>query len=153
MTLAASFTMGFSTGERDQQYRFTVTPVEELDSGLATDADDCHMDGRSGRGMGRARALYSWPKDGNNSPWKEMTEGGRAMRATQGNRGRRAVMRLSPNHMQRRLLILRVQRSHRARTGALGLRPYQETCLESRPDTLEDGSTKVAVSPPTGASK
>jgi hypothetical protein len=37
-----------------------------------------------------------------------MIEGGRAMRATQGYRGRKAVMRLSLNHMQRRLLILRV---------------------------------------------
>ena len=91
MTLAASFTMDFSTGERDQQRRFTVR--WKL-------CDRCRMGCRSDRGMGRMQASYRYSKDGNDSPRKEMSEGERAVSATQSYRGRKAVIRIYPNRIK-----------------------------------------------------
>ena len=55
--------------------------------------------------------------------------------------------------MRRRLLIPKVLRLCRAHTSALKLEPCQGVRLESCLDAPKGGSTKIGVSPPTGAGK
>ena len=55
--------------------------------------------------------------------------------------------------MRWRFLIPRASHIRHVHTNALKLRPYQETCLESCLDALQQGSTKIGVSLPTGAGK
>jgi hypothetical protein len=50
--------------------------------------------------MGRTQALYRCSKDGNDSPRKEMSEGERAVSATQGCCGRKAIIRIYPNRIK-----------------------------------------------------
>lgn len=55
--------------------------------------------------------------------------------------------------MRWRLLTPRVLHLRHVHTSALRLRPYQEICLESCINALNEGTTKIGVSLPTGAGK
>lgn len=49
--------------------------------------------------------------------------------------------------------MIRILHIRTAHTGAVILRPYQESCLESCLDALAQGCSKIGVSLPTGAGK